>query len=135
MAMNIANCPRCGKIFARGLRDICPACMKEVDEEYELCVKFLRENKGSTIHELSDATNVSVRQITRFIREGRISLFNAPNMSYPCEVCGLLIREGGMCDACRARLQSDVNKAKEHDRKKQEEDRLRKQALTYKSKE
>ena len=135
VGINIANCPRCGKIFAKGIRDICPACYQQVEQEYERCVKYLRENRGTTINELSDAVNVSVKQITRFIREGRISLYNAPNMSYPCEVCGILIREGGMCDACRARLQQDVNRVKELDKQKLELERLRKQAMTYKTKE
>ena len=135
MAMNIANCPRCGKIFAMGLREICPACVKEVDAEYDRCVKYLRENRGTTINELSAAVEVSVKQITRFIREGRISLYNAPNMAYPCEICGILIREGTICDGCRTRLQKDVNRAKDLDRQKEEEERLRKQAITYKSKQ
>lgn len=132
MALNIDNCPRCGKIFAKGVRDICPACVKEVDEEYERCVEYLRENRGSTIKELSDAVDVSVKQITRFIREGRISLYNAPNLAYPCEVCGILIREGSLCDSCRGRLQKDVNRATELERQKKLQEQLRKQALTYK---
>ncbi|MNN44105.1 hypothetical protein D3C76_1159000 [compost metagenome] len=28
-------------------------------------------------------------------------------MMYPCEVCGVLIREGTMCDSCRNRLTRD----------------------------
>ncbi|MBN2980638.1 TIGR03826 family flagellar region protein [Cohnella algarum] len=109
--MDLANCPRCGKLFARNFRDICPNCMKDIEREYETCIEYLRANKGATITELSDETGVSVKQITRFIKEGRISLYNAPNMSYPCEVCGTLIREGNMCDNCRARLRKEVRNA------------------------
>lgn len=125
MALNIGNCPRCGRVFAKGFRDVCPACVKEIDAEYERCFKYLRENQGVTIHELSEATNVSVRQITRFIREGRISLVGAPNMSYPCESCGNLIREGPICDACRKRLSRDVKVMQQIEQAKQE--RLEKQ--------
>ncbi|GGG84410.1 TIGR03826 family flagellar region protein [Paenibacillus radicis (ex Gao et al. 2016)] len=110
--MNLDNCPRCGKLFAKNFRDVCPACMKDIDKEYEICTTYLRENKGAIITELSDATGVSIRQITKFVREGRISLVNAPNMSYPCEVCGTLIRENHICDSCRGRLQKDANKMK-----------------------
>jgi flagellar operon protein (TIGR03826 family) len=133
MGMNIVNCPRCGKIFARGMKDICPQCAREIDQEYETCVKYLRENKGATIHEVSNETEVSVKQITKFIKEGRISLYNAPNMGYPCEVCGIVIREGGMCEECRKRLASDVNAVKEKDRLKKEEELRQRQALTYKT--
>jgi flagellar operon protein (TIGR03826 family) len=102
--MNLDNCPRCGKLFAKGFKEVCPSCLREIDKEYQLCADFLRENKGSTIHEVSDATSVTIRQITKFIREGRISIVNAPNLSYPCESCGTLIRDNHLCDDCRTRL-------------------------------
>ncbi|MCM3635961.1 MULTISPECIES: TIGR03826 family flagellar region protein [Paenibacillus] len=102
--MNIDNCPRCGKIFAKGFRDVCPACVREIDKEYETCANYLRENRGASITELSEETGVSIRQITKFIREGRISLMDAPNLSYPCESCGVLIQSNNLCDSCRNRL-------------------------------
>lgn len=105
------NCPRCGKLFIKNVRGICQNCIKEIEIEYERCVKHIRENKGVHMHELSEATGVSVKQITTFIREGRISIANAPNMTYPCEVCGIPIREGHMCDSCRTRLTKDLNQA------------------------
>ncbi|MDT3428017.1 flagellar operon protein (TIGR03826 family) [Paenibacillus forsythiae] len=109
--MNIDNCPRCGRIYVKNIMELCQSCMKELEQQYETCVKYLRENKGANIQELSDATGISVKEITRFIREGRISIANAPNMMYPCEVCGTLIREGHMCDSCRGRLTKDLMNA------------------------
>lgn len=110
--MNLDNCPRCGKLFANNFRDICPACIKDIDREYENCAEYLRSNRGATIYELSEKTGVSIRQITRFIREGRISLVEAYNLGYPCEVCGIIIRNHHMCDSCRARLMKEVDKIK-----------------------
>lgn len=106
--MSLSYCPRCNKLFARGARDVCNNCFLEIEKEYETVAAYLREHKGSTIHEVSEATKVSVRQITKFIREGRISTANLPNMTVPCEVCGLPIREGNMCDSCRSKLQRDM---------------------------
>lgn len=108
--MGIDNCPRCGKLYAKNLRDLCPSCIKDLDQMYELCATYLRENRGATIYEVSDATEVSIAQITRFIREGRISLMDAPNMGYPCEMCQSVIREGNICESCRARLKKDIGK-------------------------
>lgn len=135
MSLNIDYCPRCGKIFAKGYREMCPNCIKEVEEEYERCIKYLRENKGANITELSEATEVSVKQITKFIREGRISLHNAPNLTYPCEVCGILIREGMMCDQCRKKFQKDVQAAQEMEQKKRLEEQRRHDGLIYKSRD
>lgn len=125
MALNIANCPKCGKIFAKGIHNMCPACVKHIEEEYETCLKYLRDNRGATIADLSESTKVSIRQITKFIREGRISLMDAPNLTYPCEMCGILIREGHICDSCRKRLAKDVDTAKEEERRKLEQERTR----------
>ncbi|GIP28711.1 hypothetical protein J23TS9_38410 [Paenibacillus sp. J23TS9] len=118
--MNLANCPRCGRLFAANFRDMCPNCIKDIEHEYEICVQYLREEKGATIQELSEATEVSIKQITRFIREGRISVMNAPNLMYPCEVCGTLIREGHMCDSCRARLTKELTQAAQDDTNKEQ---------------
>ncbi len=102
--MSLENCPRCGRLFAKNFRDVCPVCMRDIDKEYELCSQYLREHKGAIISELSEQTGVSIKQITKFVREGRISMVDAPNMSYPCESCGVLIRENHLCDSCRAKF-------------------------------
>jgi ribosomal protein L32 len=70
------------------------------------------------IGELSEQTGVSIKQITKFIREGRISMVNAPNLSYPCESCGTLIRENHICDDCRVRLTKDTNTMKRNEASK-----------------
>ncbi|NEW08857.1 flagellar protein [Paenibacillus sp. SYP-B3998] len=118
--MNVANCPRCGKIFVKGFNEVCPNCVKEIDQQYEKCVKYLRDNKGTSINELSEATDVTMKQITKFIREGRISIMNAPNMSYPCEVCGTLIRDNTLCEPCRSKLVKDVRNNAEDERRNDE---------------
>ncbi|ASA26525.1 TIGR03826 family flagellar region protein [Paenibacillus donghaensis] len=107
--MNLDNCPRCGRLYVKNIMDLCQPCIKDLEHEYEICVNYLRENRGTNIQELSDATDISIKEITRFIREGRISIANAPNMMYPCEVCGTLIRDGHMCDNCRSRLRKDLS--------------------------
>lgn len=109
--MDLANCPRCGRLYARNFKELCGNCIRDIEHEYDICKEYLRENKGATITELSEDTGVTVKQITVFIREGRISIENNPNMMYPCEVCGILIRTGNMCDGCRSRLTKDLASA------------------------
>lgn len=108
---NLVYCPRCNKLFARHFREVCNNCHQELEKDYERCIEYLRKNKGLTIQQLSEDTEISIKQITRWIREGRISLMDAPNLMYPCEVCGTLIRESNMCDSCRGRLQKDMKNA------------------------
>jgi len=109
--VDLTYCPRCGKLFNKNFRDVCNNCHQELEKDYERCVEHLRKNKGLDIQQLSEEMEVSIKQITRWIKEGRISLMNAPNMSYPCESCGILIREGHLCDSCKKRLTRDVKNA------------------------
>ncbi|WP_017810946.1 MULTISPECIES: TIGR03826 family flagellar region protein [Paenibacillus] len=113
--MNLANCPQCGKLYVANLRGMCGNCIKDIDQQYERCNQYLRENRGTTITELSEAVDVSIKQISTFIREGRISIANAPNMGYACEVCGTPIRENNMCEPCRTRLTKDIRNAYQED--------------------
>lgn len=121
MSLNVTNCPKCGKIMVKGIHDLCPNCIREIEQQYDKCLKYLRENHKTTLIELSEATGVSVNMITRFIREGRISIANAPNMNYGCEVCGTSIREGAMCESCRQKLLKDANNLAEDAQRKQEQ--------------
>ncbi|WCK54202.1 flagellar protein [Aneurinibacillus sp. Ricciae_BoGa-3] len=120
---NVTNCPRCGKIFMKIRQPVCPSCVKEIDKEYEKCSQFLRkkENRGCTVYELSEKTGVNVEYIKQFIREGRLSIDNAPNLGYSCDSCGRLIRSGSHCTSC----QSERNKLADsfHEEVKRKADR------------
>lgn len=125
--MKLENCPRCGKLFAKGIHDLCPACMKDIDKEYDKCATFLKDNRQCSMQELSDGTGVSVRQITRFIREGRISIVKLPNLAYACESCGAPIRDNTLCVECRNRLAAEMKSQMNESRKppaKQDEHRF-----------
>jgi flagellar operon protein (TIGR03826 family) len=101
---NLDNCPRCGKLYVKNPMMLCAACIKDLNEEYEKCADYMRKQRTCTVQELSDVTGVAIKQITRFIREGRLSIANAPNMGYPCDSCHTLLRQGTLCDDCRNRL-------------------------------
>lgn len=99
LAARLGNCRKCGKLFLR-LRDICDECYQKQEEDYLKSADYLRDYPGSTIQELSDATNVSIAQIREFILAGRIIAGHFPNLSYPCDSCGTMIRSGRKCSKC-----------------------------------
>lgn len=113
MSLNqLSNCPKCGKLFVKGVRDVCLECFKVEEKEYLKVIEFLRqvENRNATLYETSEATEVSIKQITKFIRQGRVSLKGLPNMGYPCESCGSITKEGNLCSECRQKFASSVKK-------------------------
>jgi flagellar operon protein (TIGR03826 family) len=120
MSLNVGNCSRCGKLYVKGMHEYCPDCVRDIENQYTKCYKYLRENRKTTLRELSEATGVSVKQITKFIREGRISIADNPNMFYECEMCGISIREGTMCESCRQKLLKDARNMLKDGQKKKE---------------
>jgi len=107
---NLDNCPRCGKLYV-ATKEVCPACEKGIEEEYQRCIDYLRDNKLVNIYVLSEEVDVTVKQIKKFIQQGRISVAEFSNMKYPCESCGTEIYEGKLCASCRERLEKGIKKA------------------------
>lgn len=114
--MSLSNCPECGKLFVRTRIDMCPDCVKRVEGDISLALEYLRNHPKSTIYEVSEATGLSVKKITKFILKKRISLETYPNMDYPCDQCGTLIRANRVCNDCYNNITSLVKTFKNKDR-------------------
>jgi flagellar operon protein (TIGR03826 family) len=107
--MNLGNCPNCGSLFVKSpFRDICESCYREEEEAFEKVYRFLRkrENRMATMAQIVDATGVKESLLIKFIKSGRLQLAQFPNLGYPCDRCGKLIREGRLCANCL----TDLNK-------------------------
>jgi len=120
MDLNVDNCSHCGKVYIKNNYGLCPVCIKVLEKQYEACLEYLRKNHNCNIQDLSQATEVSVKQIVTFIREGRISIRNNPNVTYECEVCGAAIREHIMCESCRSRLSNEAKNMQEDEKRRAE---------------
>ena len=124
----LVNCPRCGRLFVKhSIRDVCEQCYKEEEALFEKVYAFLRkrENRTATMAQVVEATGVSESLITKWIKMGRIHLVHFPNLGYPCEMCGTMIREGKLCPKCRTNLQTELKWYEE------EKERQRKKQITY----
>jgi flagellar operon protein (TIGR03826 family) len=107
----LANCTKCGRLFVRmSTRDVCESCYQEEERQFERVYTFLRkrENRTATMAQIVEATGVAEKLITKWIREGRLQLVRFPNLTYPCESCGTMIREGRLCANCLGKLQKDL---------------------------
>lgn len=118
--LQVANCPQCGKVFQKNLRNLCQECIRELDNGLNKCIGFLRDTWKATTTELSKHTGVSEQQIVTFIKENRIPIGGYPNLTYPCNSCSVPIRQHHLCTNCRIRILSDIQKLKEQEVKKKE---------------
>ncbi|MCL6584963.1 MAG: hypothetical protein K6T72_00335 [Anoxybacillus sp.] len=121
------NCPKCGRLFVKNqFRDICEVCYKEEEKLFEKVYNFLRkrENRTATLAQVVAATEVDETLIIKWIKKGRIQLLQFPNLGYPCDKCGKLIREGRLCVECNKGLQQQLQKLEEEKQRQIDNQRI-----------
>ncbi|MCL6547324.1 MAG: hypothetical protein K6T30_00270 [Alicyclobacillus sp.] len=109
--MPIANCKRCGRIYNRVRRDICPACIEEEDRAFTLVRGYLNEHRNASMAELTEATGVDPALVIALIQSGRLILRDNPNLSYACERCGQPTQTGRFCKSCAKELSQALSAA------------------------
>ena len=110
---DVRNCRKCGKIFNYiGGAPICPACREKEEEDFQRVKKYLYENPGASLTQVSTELEISVEMIKRFLREGRLEIANdAGNLVLECENCGRSIKTGRFCPDCERNLASGFKSA------------------------
>jgi hypothetical protein len=111
----VANCPRCGKVFQKNLRNQCSDCSRSIDSLLLDSLGFLRRNHRSTNDQLCAATGITNEQMHIWIKEGKLLLSDYPNLSYPCASCANPIRRHKLCPDCTLRINRDIKELKEKD--------------------
>jgi len=116
---NLKNCKRCGKLFLKVTRQICPDCLQQEEEEFSKVKDYLDENPSSSVAKVSSETGVSQNQIKKFIREGRLLSSKYSGVSTECQRCGKEISEGKYCDSCQNDLQKGFEAASQKEKKEE----------------
>lgn len=110
--MEVITCKNCGRLFNHlsGPR-ICPGCARKLEDKFLEVKKYVRENPHVDIRELSQAMEVSVSQINRWVREERLIFSDDSPVGLPCESCGKTIKTGRFCESCKSQLSSGLREA------------------------
>lgn len=98
--MPLDNCVRCGKLFSRLSRPICPDCAREEERLASVVMSFLKDNPSATIEEISESTGVDSQIILRLIRDDRLRATTACSLPRSCKACGAPIDTGQYCGHC-----------------------------------
>lgn len=111
--MDVRTCRNCGKLYnyLGANTPFCPMCMKRLEEKFEECKKYIKDNPGANIQEVSDNTECSVKIIKQWVREERLSFAEGTVGGIECESCGTSILTGRFCNACKGKMQQTLQNA------------------------
>jgi len=98
--MVVESCVRCGSLFHKTVKDICPTCVIKAEEEYKALRIYLKRHKVTDLHDVSKATAIELEMIHQFLQEGRVSLSAGSTATYPCKACGNALQTGALCTDC-----------------------------------
>ncbi|SNX53132.1 TIGR03826 family flagellar region protein [Thermoanaerobacterium sp. RBIITD] len=109
--MNLRNCKRCGKLYTYNGIDICPECYKKDEEDFKKIRDYIDANPSATMIEVSRATEVTIKKIMDFLKEGRLILGSQNiNIILKCERCGRQILSGRYCEDCSREIEKTLRK-------------------------
>ena len=130
--MDVRSCKNCGRLFnyLQG-PPLCQACRKKLEDKFTEVRNYIRQNDSATMQEISDAMEISVKQIKQWVREERLTFSSESPVGIECESCGAMIRTGRFCDKCKGTMASNLTKMyaitppKEEKAKGKDKDRMR----------
>jgi flagellar operon protein (TIGR03826 family) len=115
--MDIRNCRRCGKMYQFNGSYICNNCIRQDDEDFRKVKEYVVTHAGASSVEVSEKTEVDIKTINRFLREGRLEAegveIEAEDTGISCENCRRPIKSGRFCERCTQELQQQFKKAAE----------------------
>ncbi|MBR4725521.1 MAG: flagellar protein [Lachnospiraceae bacterium] len=118
--MEVRTCRSCGKLYNYLGRTtpMCPACMKALEEKFQIVKEYIRDNPGANIQQVSDDTEVAVKVIKQWVREERLTFAEGSGVGLECENCGASILTGRFCANCKNKVANDMNGILEANRPK-----------------
>lgn len=114
--LRVAHCPGCGNVFQKNARNLCLSCASVVDEQMLSIERFLLRNRLATTEQTAEATSLPPQQIRSWIRQGRIRIYEYPNLSDQCDLCSTSIRSGNLCYSCTNKIKDDISTTFERER-------------------
>ena len=110
--MNIIQCKICNKPFQSIGGDTCADCLDKIDRDFMTVRDYIYENPNSNMEKVSEETGVEKAVILHLLKEGRLKL-DTPDAEgmLVCYICKKPISSGRMCDECKGKVASTMNKS------------------------
>ena len=119
--MDVRNCRQCGRLYnyvGGSYRNLCPDCIRHIEEKFEEVKAYIEENRVATMSDVSQDCDVPVKQIEQWVREERLCFADDSPIGIACEVCGKTIKTGRFCESCKLSITQKLNsmyEGKKHD--------------------
>ena len=78
----------------------CPKCGREELDEYGKVRRYVDEHGPTPAHIIAEETGVDREKIDVFLRKGKLEIVSGPEGYLKCEMCGVPIRFGRICQDC-----------------------------------
>lgn len=106
----LRNCPVCGKVFVKVVKNLCPACVEAEEQEFMEARDYIKNNPGASVEEITTVTKIDEKKILKWLREGRIDYSNrAGGLRPTCKSCGATINVGNLCAKCAKELSNRIH--------------------------
>lgn len=122
--MEVRNCKSCGKIFNYiSGPPLCATCLAALDAKFEDVKEYIYDHPRVGIQEVAEVMEVSIPIIKQWIREERLSFAEDSMIGLECEGCGVTIKTGRFCKACKDKLAKGLTNLYPTDKPVQQQNR------------
>lgn len=78
----LANCPKCGQLFNKVTKEICPKCVEAEDKMLSETQHYLRENRNAGRHQIIlEIDGVTPELLDKWVETKRINLVTAEDLA------------------------------------------------------
>lgn len=77
----LANCPKCGQLFNKVTKEICPKCVEEEEQLLRDTQEFLRNNRSAGRHQIMlEVDGVTPELLDQWVETKRINLVTSEDL-------------------------------------------------------
>ena len=114
--MDVRSCKSCKRLFNYLSGPvICSACVEKLEETFKEVKDYIREHPHAALQEVSEANEVSVKQLKTWVREERLKFSDDSPVGIECMNCGAMIKFGKYCEACKGKMINNLSHAVEEE--------------------
>ncbi|MCR4740369.1 MAG: MerR family transcriptional regulator [Lachnospiraceae bacterium] len=108
----LKSCLGCNKLFDDPIGDykLCKECRAAEEELLRKVKDYLWDNPGTSEAKLEELFDVTRKQVTRWLREGRLEVTPESDIKLTCMRCGSNIKSGRFCGDCVKKLKDGFAK-------------------------